>query len=247
MESLSRGIVSCDGAIKISETCYGEPLRAWRQLSRRAELILRVGAISRRPGGGAFFSSYDELVAHALGVPGDTPRDELVALLMSRYRHQRAVEWARYAAELGVALEKLSEIPDPPVRFPTLRNRSADRLFVLSISQTDALAAEVHRWIEDGGGASERPVWDSDRGELPAWSSGVRSLYAAIGYGLWNVIVEGAHSRRCKHCKEFFKARRHDQEYCPDNPACQQARNRENKRRSRADVTAQPRKPATAS
>jgi hypothetical protein len=199
-------------------------------------MILRTGAIAR--GGELLFASRDELTAYLLGAPADTPFEEQLVLMRSAlqqmHREDDARGWVRLAAEMGIA----REVPPEPMGLPDVpqaadATREAKKLFVLGISQRDALVAKVQCWINDGGGYEVRPNWSGGAGDRPEWQSGVRSLYAAIGVALWDKIQDGRGSRPCRHCRRIFPVKRVDQWYC-DREACRRARLRENTRQHRA-------------
>lgn len=100
----------------------------------------------------------------------------------------------------------------------------------------DALVARVGSLIEDGGGFAVRPEWESE-GEVPIWRAEVRTLAAALGVALWNILRSSPGIGVCAHCLRLFEARQRNQRYC-SRPACQTERKRVEKAELRAKKAA---------
>jgi hypothetical protein len=218
---------------QLGDGWYGEPLEAWRRLSGQAFLIIAAGSLARR--GELPFETHEQLLADILGLPKDTP-PEMIRVQFQQRLLDTALKWAspsrqwiRAAWELGLMQDLPERLTEPMV------GRVRDAIgtkgqFDKTLQQPDALSEKINQWITDGGGLQLKAVWHDDRAE---WQQEVRSLYAAIGVGLWNVIGDTTVNPKCEHCHRIFIPRTNTQRYC-HRDECRRARDRENQRRSRA-------------
>jgi predicted RNA-binding Zn ribbon-like protein len=95
-----------------------------------------------------------------------------------------------------------------------------------------ALVAQVHRLIEDGGGFVVAPEWTSND-DVPVWRAEVRTLAAALGVALWNTLRTSPGVAICANCLRLFETRQRNQRYC-DKSVCQTERKRVEKVQLRA-------------
>jgi hypothetical protein len=229
------GAVTDCGLRKLDNGWYGEPLEVWRCLSNRAFYILLAGSTANR--GELRFAVHDHLLADRLGLPKDTSPLEIRAAYLNRLltteREWASLGWIRDAIEF----ENPEDLPDALADVIVGRIRDAigsKKQFARTVQQSDALAERINQWIDEGGGFQQKAVWQDGQAE---WQDEVRSLYAAIGVGLWNVIGDMPIARKCQDCGQAFARTRGWQKYCQ---ACgKRARDRDSQRRSRAKRAAQ--------
>jgi hypothetical protein len=217
---------------ELDEGWYAEPLSAWRRLSAHAHLIIHAGSRARR--GELPFETREQLLADMFGLPKNTPPEMIQVEFQRRlWETERkwaspSMQWTRAAVDLGITRELPKTIADAMVG----RVRDVvgtEKHFARTLQQPDALAEKVNQWIEDGGGFQQKAVWHDERAD---WQRRVRSLFAAIGVGLWNVIGDMTTNPECPSCGQVFTPGRRTQRYCEDCGI--RGRNRVNQRRSRA-------------
>jgi hypothetical protein len=225
------GAVSGCGLKNLGNGWYGEPLQAWRRVSNQAYYILVAGSLAnqaRLP-----FAVHEHLLADRLGLPPDTPPLEIRAAYLNRLLTTEhtwtSLGWIRDAIELG----NPEDLPDALAKVIVGRIRDAigsKDQFAKTLQQPDALAERINQWIEEGGGFRQKAAWQDGQA---VWQEEVRSLYAAIGVGLWNVIGDMTTGRNCKHCGQVFTPARTWQKYCEE--CGKRVRDRMSQRRSRAN------------
>jgi hypothetical protein len=217
---------------RLDDGWFGEPLEAWRRLSGQAHLIIEAGSAARR--GELPFATHEQLLADILGLAKNTSPLEIRALYLHRLLLTERT-WAALQVETGLGIT--AGLPEALADAMVGRVRDAigtKKQFRMTLRQADAIAEKVNEWIADGGGFQQKAVWYDG---WPQWRREVRSLFAAIAVGLWNVIGDMTTGPRCQHCDQVFQPRTTTQMYCTE-PACRRARARKNTQRSRADRAA---------